>query len=433
MNFKPTMRADQGSRAAYLLTLLGVVVYLTMSPALLTALGIPYEMSYGSFVFKLHPGTYLLSLALMLALIQEGNPLTALVRRMRDMPLLSVYLLSVVLIFGYSILRYGPSGAAFFIDTLMAPVVIVLIMSRFDEMQLRTCHRLILSLVILNGVIGMIELTFKHHLVPYLVAGVLVGEDEFRATALLGHPLEDALVTSIVLFASLDLRMSTIWRLALCGFFMLALLAFGGRTSFVLSVLILLIYGSAVTLRGLLAGCYGYLQIVGSLVVGLLAVPAIIAVVGATGLGARIFDKLYIDDSASVRFRIFDVFDYLDTYGVLFGISPADIQAISGRMGLDPHFNAIENFWLYMLLQLGVFGFAVFTIGLLCGLLFLYRRVGVGGRWALLIFLITASTSNSLASKTSLLTILFAVLFSSAGFGAVTSIQSANARRGTGA
>ncbi|MEH6413485.1 VpsF family polysaccharide biosynthesis protein [Pseudomonas sp. CGJS7] len=403
-------------RASAALAGLALAVYLTVSPALLTVLGIPYDAPYGSFVFKLHPGDYLLAAALMCSLAGQGNPLSELLRRLRMQPLLSAYWIAMSLAFGYSLLRHGPSGSAFFIDTLMMPVALALVMIRLDAAQCRGLLRLMLALLIANAVLGLLEAASARHLIPYTVAGgVPVIEDKFRATALLGHPLENALLTSMLLLATLDLPMSLLRRAALCGLSILALLAFGGRTSFLLTVLALLAYAAPVLWRGLLAGRYGYLHIVGALLAAMIAAPVAIAGVWSSGLGARIFQGLYFDGSAAVRLRIFSVFDYLDGYDIAFGISPQQIQDLSARIGLSQNLEAIENFWLFMLLQLGAPVFLAFAIGLACGLGWLWRRTGVGGRWALAVFVITASTTNSLASKTSALTLLFALLCAVAG------------------
>ncbi len=397
-------------RAARGLALLALAIYLTVSPALLTVLGIPYDAPYGSFVFKLHPGSYLLALAAALSLAAQGNPLRALPRRLRAQPLLAAYLAAMLLVFGYSLLRHGASGSAFFIDTLMMPAAIALILGNAAPPWRLRVYRTILALVLLNAGLGLAEAALQRHWVPYTVAGgVPVIEDRFRATALLGHPLENALVTSIVLLACLQ-RPWTPWRRAgLCALLGLALLAFGGRTSFVLTVAALAAWGAFAGWRGLRAGRYGYLHALGAAIAAIFAAPPAALAVWGSGLGQRIFQGLYLDESATVRLRIFAVLDHLDASELAFGIAPAQIQALAARVGLDAQLEAIENFWLFMLLQLGAFGFAVFAAGLLCGLWMLWRQGGAGVRWAVLVFLVTASSTNSLASKTSALTLLFAL------------------------
>lgn len=398
-------------RAAVALAALALIAYLALSPALLTVLGIPYDAPYGPFWFKLHPGDYPLLLALACSLAAGGNPLVEALRRLRAHPLLAAYLAAMASIFAYSLLRHGPSGSAFFIDTLMMPAAMALVLVAMDEAGLRGLWRLLLAAVLVNAAIGLAEAASQRHLVPYTVAGgVAVIEDKFRATALHGHPLENAMLTGIALLAALDLPMPPRRRWALCALLVLALLAFGGRASFLLSVAALAAWAALRARQGLRAGRYGYLHIVGALLAGLVAAPVAAAAVWKSGLGARIFQGLYLDDSAAVRLRIFDVFDHLDGYDLLFGIAPQQIQELSLRIGLSQDLEAIENFWLFMLLQLGAFGFLAFAAGLGCGLYWLWRRADGGARWALLVFLATASTTNSLASKTSALTLLFALL-----------------------
>nr|WP_057947554.1 VpsF family polysaccharide biosynthesis protein [Lysobacter enzymogenes] len=398
-------------RAAAALAALALIAYLALSPALLTVLGIPYDAPYGPFWFKLHPGDYPLLLALACSLAARGNPLLEALRRLRAHPLLAAYLTAMASIFAYSLLRHGPSGSAFFIDTLMMPAAMALVLVAMDEAELRRLWRLLLAAVLVNAAIGLAEAASQRHLVPYTVAGgVAVIEDKFRATALHGHPLENAMLTGIALLAALDLPMPPRRRWALCALLVLALLAFGGRASFLLSVAALAAWAALRAREGLRAGRYGYLHIVGASLAGLVAAPMAAAAVWKSGLGARIFQGLYLDDSAAVRLRIFDVFDHLDGFDLLFGIAPQQIQELSLRIGLSQNLEAIENFWLFMLLQLGAFGFLAFAAGLGCGLYWLWRRADGGARWALLVFLATASTTNSLASKTSALTLLFALL-----------------------
>lgn len=420
-------------RAVYALTLLALAVYMTLASPALTALGIPYSSSNGSIVFKLHPGTYLLWLTLALSLFAEGNPLTALVRRLREMPLLVAYASGIAVACLYSLSRYGMSGMAFYVDTLTMPAVIVLILCRFDQAQLRGVYRLMLSLLLINAVIALGEAAVRRTLIPFSIGDAVVtfnSGSDFRATALLGHPLENALVTSVMLLAALDVPMSAMRRLGMSILFVLSLLAFGGRTSFLLSTIVLLAYATVRCLRGLRTGKYSYFRTVGVLTVVVLASPVATALVWASGLGERVLSKLYLDDSAEVRLRIYDVFDYIDASGLFFGLSPERIQLVSAWIGLDPTFETIENFWLLMLLQLGVFVFIVFCAGLLSGMLLLWRRSGLGGRLALFVFLLTASTTNSLASKSSSLTELFAILYCLAAF-AVPAAMSGGTR-GTG-
>lgn len=399
-------------RVTYALAFLSVLAYLSLGVPALSALGIPYTLPYGAFPFKIHPASYLMSLALLASLLAEGNPLAVLVQRLRDLPLLAAYLAGIGVACVYTLSRYGFSGAAFFVDTLFLPAFAVLVLARLTARRQWRIVQLILAMMLLNSLIALGEAVADRTLIPLNIAGHLITfQNDFRATALLGHPLENGLITGVVMLAMLDLPLSAGFKGLACLLFLLALLAYGGRTSFLLNGAALAIYTTARGWRGLRAGRHGYVAILAVAVTVIFAAPAAALAVWKSGLGYRVFEGLRVDNSAAVRLRIYDVFDFTQASDVLFGVSPEQVLVLSARIGLDPNFEAIENFWLVMLLQLGVFVFAAFAGGLLSGLYFLWRRSGGGGRWALLMFLLTASTTNSLASKTSSLAMLFIVAY----------------------
>lgn len=402
-------------RWSYALALSALLAYLALGVPALAALGIPYSSPYGGFVFKFHPGSYLMAAALLLSLLAEGNPLSVLLQRLRGMPLLGAYLCGIGLACAYSLSRYGTSGAAFYVDALIMPAVTVLVLCRFGHARLRSIVKLILAMLLLNALIALGEAVADRTLIPLVIADQLITfEGDFRATALLGHPLENGLITSAMLLAMLDLPLPAAGKLAAGLLFMLALLAFGGRTSVLLDSVALLIYCGGRAIGGLRRGQYGYVPILAVAVAAIFIVPAAAALVWGSGLGYRVFEGLYLDNSAEVRLRIYRVFDFTSMADLMFGLSPEQIVDLSSRIGLDPTYEAIENFWLLMLLQLGLPIFAVFAAGLVSGLYLLWTRSGRGGRLALLVFVATASTTNSLASKTASLTMLFSILFCTA-------------------
>ncbi|HEY0335647.1 MAG TPA: VpsF family polysaccharide biosynthesis protein [Stenotrophomonas sp.] len=406
------------ARWAYRCALLALACQLTVSAPALTAMGIPYSLPYGSFVFKFHPATYLMSLALLLSLLADGNPVVVLAQRLRDNPLLMSYLGCMVAVCGYALMRHGGSGAAFYIDALVMPAIAVLVLLRLDGQQRRQALRLMFGLLLLNAVIALGESAAGRSFIPLNISGkLLTFGGDFRASALLGHPLGNGLITCVMLLAMLDLPMAVPGKLAAVALFMLALLAFGGRASVVLGTAALLAFAARTLWRGLGQGRYGYLSIVGGVAAFIFAGPVLAALLWKSGIGDRVFDGLHLDNSAAVRLRIYDVFDYTSLADLLFGLSPAQIVVVSAQIGLDPAYEAIENFWLLMLLQLGVPIFALFAGGLFSGLALLWRMSGAGGRWALVVFVATASTTNSLASKTAALTMLFSILFCVAATG----------------
>jgi O-antigen ligase len=156
-----------------------------------------------------------------------------------------------------------------------------------------------------------------------------------------------------------------------------------------------------------------YLQLTGGSLAGMLGITALVGTVAATGLGDRIFNNLSLDSSASVRLRVWDAFDYLSTTDVWMGVSPLEIDHISLRMGLDPTYEAIENFWIYLFMQFGLIGFIPFLVGLACLLRMLWKSTNTPLKLSIVLYLLVGSTANTLASKTVSLMLLTTAILAS--------------------
>jgi hypothetical protein len=379
-------------------------------------MGDPYIMTSGNFIFKLHPGTYVLFAAYLLMLCAKGNPLASAIVSIREYTPLVTHLCCVVLLFVYSLICYGPSGSAFLIETFLAPALIALVLVNLSAADRRYIYRLIIALLVVNSLLGIGEAMFRAHLVPYTLSGnVEASEPTFRATALLGHPLVNALMTASLLFTVLDLR-SLPLKAFLVSLFMISLLVFEGRAGFLTAAAGLGGYLFFNTFCKIFTGRYRYLPILVGMLAALFLMAMFVGVIAISGFGERIFSSLYLDDSASVRIQSWDAFKYMTTAEIIFGVAPQDIFHVMSRLGLQYPFETIENPWIYMAMQFGVFGLAVLllALGLTCA--WLYRRTAAGGRLSMLVFFIVASSYNSLASKTCTLTLLFATLTCLSGY-----------------
>ena len=165
---------------------------------------------------------------------------------------------------------------------------------------------------------------------------------------------------------------------------------------------------------GLRVGRWSYLQLLGGAVGFFVCAASAIASIAISGVGERFFTHLYIDSSALYRVRGFEVLNYMNTEELLFGIAPADIRRIAARVFFAHP--AIENFWLVMLMQFGAIGLTAFACALLGFGAWMFRRAGAGGRLAIVVFLVVASSNNSLSAKTCSMTVLFASLESVRAF-----------------
>lgn len=398
-------------KLAWYLLALAVTADMLLSADMLLRLGIPYDAPYGPPFAKLHPGTYCLFLAWLLAMLSHGNPLRVFAGQMVQHRLLAICLTCMLVVFAWVLMRHGASGAAFIIESLWTPAIAVFVLYLLDRVRHRQIAQLILLLLTGNAVLALFEALLQTRLTP-LHPGIEVSfaEPYFRASALLGHPLHNAMITVSLLPAVLLLPWSLPRRLLVGLLLVLALLAFGGRASLVLGGVFYGGYAVFKTVQNLLRGRFSYLQLTGGSLAVMLGLTALVGLVAGTGLGARIFENLQLDSSASVRLRVWDAFGYLSGEDLWMGVSPAQIDHISLRIGLDPIFEAIENFWIYLFMQFGILGFIPFLIGLGCLLAVLWKAANPSMRLAVLVYFLAASTANTLASKTISLLLLTIVV-----------------------
>ncbi|MEI6415511.1 MAG: hypothetical protein WCP34_14795, partial [Pseudomonadota bacterium] len=219
------------STLAFYLVFIGLALYLPISSSLLEAWGIPYDIPGGSPLAKFHPGTYCVAFGFLLHLLSSHDS-----SRLEDVRLASVrrammgFLIGALATAFYSLLRFGSNGSAFFVDTLIAPGLLGVVLLAALPIRQRQIFRLLLIVLSVNALLGIVEVALQDRLVPYTVSGAPVIEDFFRATALGGHPLSNAQRTVLILLAGLIHRDRR--QLFLIPVFYLAFFAFGSRGAF---------------------------------------------------------------------------------------------------------------------------------------------------------------------------------------------------------
>lgn len=390
--------------------IVGVALYLLLSPQALSALGIPYDEPGGSNpLVKIHAGTWLIAIAFVLMLTAFGSPLRTAAALVSSRKLLSAYFACQAFVLVWAVLWHGSSGAANIIDSLLIPAIAAVTVSMFEAQRRYRCLQLIVGMLVVNSLLGIGETLMHTRLIPLTIGSQPVIEDIFRPSALFGHPLTNSMITATLLPAVLYLRISTAWKSAIALLLWVGVLAFGGRTGFVLSTLAYGVCFIVLLTRMTVQGRFGYTQITGGLLLGMVGVVLIASAIAASGIGERIFLSLSWDGSAAVRVRIWDVFDYLDIKGWLVGVDPTDLPLLNSRLGLEES-EAIENFWLVMFLRVGWSGFVVFASGMVLAFAWLWRSSHGALRVAVCLFFVIASSNNSLATKTDALVLLMLVV-----------------------
>lgn len=390
------------------LVILGVVLYLLLSANLLVAVGYPYDVPYGPFPAKLHPGTYAIVLGFLI-LICRGNPVRRLSVLAAREPAGMAFLAGSVAILVLSVARYGTSGSAFVIDTFIASALVGLVLGVAGKAWCRLCFDVVVALIALNALIGCLQMFGHWRLVPYMAGDELLVEDFFRPNALGGHPLSNASRTAVVALALPALE-NRLRAAALLLLLLLSLLAFGGRTALGITVVLLAGWGAVAVIRGIQTRTLS-VPVVILLALGVpMGLLMVAAVLTGSDFGSRILGTLYWDESAQSRILVFRIFNYLDSSRLVLGIGPDEIDRLLFYLRSSTSLYYIENSWILLLLQFGVVGLVILVPTMLVALAALARRGGTAGWLVLVAVLVIKSSNNALGSKTQNLALVMPVL-----------------------
>lgn len=400
---RPALRAEPLSRAfAWWLFAVAIVLLLALSAPTLEVMGVPYESPFGPGWAKLHPATYLLALAWFTALASHGNPLGELIAQFRRNALITIYFICMVVVFCWVVARHGTSGAAYIIQTLWMPAMAVFTLELLPTHRRQQIGMVVVVFMAFNSAVAIGEYVTHSLLLP--IPRPVGDTDFFRPQAFLGHPLFGAKFTVVMLPVIVLMPWSNAVRIGLIVLSYTAVLAFGGRSALILGTLVyapLAVYHVA---RKTFAGGFSYLQLTGGAIAFAMCAAGISLLVALTGIGDRIIHNLVWDNSAQVRAQVWSAFGYLHGMDWWIGVSPREIDRIALAMGLDPRYEAIENFWIYMYMQFGAVGYLPFLVAL-AGLIALNFKTATPAMVASMIaFFCIASTANSLSSKSLSLT-----------------------------
>lgn len=412
---EPASARTHGRGLVDLLVFLGAVALFSLSGFALEFFGIPYNSSGGSIITKIHPATYLFGCALGLAVIANPNPVGYLFDLMARC-LGSVFLLAGSVLLWIFISRYkGDQPASFLIDSIMVAAIICMLFADMAEHTRLNIARAIHVLMVFNCCLSIFEGLSGWRLFPF-VLGDTEQEWEYRATALLGHPLIGALTTgvyTIVLMTVRDVRgLASRWRLPVILLCMVAMPFIGSRVSFTIvyataAVVVALhfvrfLHGSPVSLRRLTA-------------VLLLLPLSVLTVLALYQTG--IFDNFinrFVDDggSARTRFDLFKLFRDLSLPNLLTGYRMANLDT---QVRLGGLYEGIENSWAGHAARYGI----VITIVLWCGVAAWFtdmlRSAGRGALLPLAYIFLILSTTVGISGKTNMMSLPALILLALIG------------------
>jgi hypothetical protein len=399
--------AALGDGAVVFATGAAVLVCLGVSNMMLARLGVPYEVPGGSALSKIHPATYLAAAAFGLLALRRVDPVALARDLARHHPGALALAAALALVQAQSAVVGLPSTMA--LDTLLLPILFLVLLTRIGPGAARVLAISVHAVIAANAALGLYEFATGLRLNPLVAAGVPLTGD-WRSSALLGHPLANAVTTGAYVLVQMggggrDLPRPL--RALALALQLPALAVFGGRAA----LLLLAVFAVATLGRGLVRTGGGKRFPPAAVAIAALALPALGGAV-ALLLDAGFFDRFaerFLDDagSAETRLGMFGLLAQIPTRELVFG---PDAERVATLMRVEGLEFGIESF---PIAYLAFYGLLVATPLLLALGLFardLLRAARPGAGPALLFFFAVAATSSSLSGKTTLLGVFVVLL-----------------------
>lgn len=367
---------------------------------LLENLGVQYVSEGGSFAFKLHFYTYVIISCFFLHCLVCGRD--KFIERLGG---INSYwwcsFFAIILVIVLSVVMRGFSGVAYLVDSILVPILSIPLLIALSCDQKSRLVTLTGYLILFNSLLALLEYGVGRTLTNV----EFLGFTHFRSTALLSHPLNNALITAVL--APLLLSKTMIHSFIYFSIVLLSLFAYGGRVAvavFLLSMFILSLKSIGRFIKEGVVVDRKTFAILQFLVVFVFL--ALLGVGFLTEIGDRITSKLYLDNSARARMDVFNIFDYMAINEWFLGASESLRQNLEYITGI----RIIENYLVGWIFTYGIVG-TFFLLVSVFGLLIYSMKFGLVARLSIFSFVMISISNNSLMTKTPVLLFLFTVLF----------------------
>ncbi len=360
--------------------------------------GLAYETAGGAQWEKIAPATYF-ALAALLALFVSRPGLAAfadeIVRRHKG---LIVFFLCWAALFGYIVKFHGSPLTATF-DTFLLPMALFLVLPRLPGVTQRHMALFLHAFMALNALIGLTEFAAGFRLTPIVAQGIEITSD-YRSSALLGHPLNNAAMAAcyaLILLLGGGRDLSPGWRTAAFLLQLPALAVFGGRFATVAFVA----FVAVIAVRYVIQICAGA-KFSRNAAAAMLVITPVLIVGTILMVTEGFLDKFLLrfvedDGSAASRLIMFDLIGKIPFEQLLVGANPDVVATLQRTEGIA---FGIESFWVGFIAYYGILISVPFFAGLIAFLTGLARQTARGSGWAILLFVLILSTSASLSGKT---------------------------------
>lgn len=407
----PTAAGRPGSGAATRSPMPFGLLFLTVlimgvSGGMLWNVGINYDGLTGAAPQKIHPSTYCVVVLFCWAALRSGNPVAYLVHAVQVRPAGMLLAACSIGLFLHIVLRSGP-GMAGALDTFLLPGLLVVLLADRDALTWRRLELTVHAVMLVNALLGLVEFGTKTLFFPYRLDGQVFATDT-RSSALQGHPLGNATLTACYVLALIGGggRLTVPQRLAMIGLQLAALVAFGGRSAMVTTLILGGGYGLFALHKVLSAGRVPLLAAAAGVFL-LTLVPLGIGGLAAGGFFDALLSRFMADGgSANARVEMLDLVASIPFRELLVGPDMSLVESLRRVSGLEW---GIENPIVRTLVYQGAVMTLLLTVAVTLYIVELVRQCREGTFLPVIAFVLLVNTFEGIGAKTTLLA-KFAIL-----------------------
>jgi hypothetical protein len=387
-----------------------VVVLFAVSGGVLWPLGVNYEGVTGSAASKIHPFTYLTIIVFGWHALGSRHAVDFFIRTIQRTPASLLLIAAGMALFCQIVVRNG-GGMAGAIDTYLGPGLLAMLLGWAREKELRKVETTLHVLMAINASMALIEFATDTRFFPYRFDGELFPTDA-RSTALQGHPLTNAIVTACYVLALFNggRSLPSQFKIPMIGLQLAALVAFGGRSEFVVTLLLGSIY---LITRSRHLHHRPQVPLLGAaaLVLVITLIPIlVIPPLSAGGFFDVLLDRFSSDGgSANARLEMFDLFSRIPIRDLLVG---PDLDLIDGLRRVSGLEWGIENPIVKTVLYQGAFTATLLTVAVVLFLREVAGRCQDGVWLPVLAFSILLMAAETIGGKTTLLAKFIVIVLS---------------------
>ncbi|MBB1091581.1 hypothetical protein HUU61_09785 [Rhodopseudomonas palustris] len=376
-----------------------IVLLFVVSANVLDLIGYDYSAIGGSPITKIHVSTYFIVLMFGVFVVtypQKGD----LARYYLATKLGSIFFFCASTFAVINIVVDGRNGFGMYFDTDLHLFLCCMLLPFVTPDNMDRLERFLHWFFLVNALLAVVELAIGFNIFPlitYAPDGMTTVEP--RATAFLSHPLHAATITCVYIVSLLcgagkALRSNLRMPMILLQY--AALLAFGGRTAFLLTGLIMaamLLWGMFRTAAGMKLSQLGLIVWFSIIPVGI----ALVAVLASIGAFDQLLDR-FTEDGGSARSRWLMVplllsFNWGD---LLWGAQTDYVRSQIYSFGLEW---GVENPFIQMSVFQGVVVASMIMLGVLLLIYEAYRRMTWKAIFPIAVYFFLCSTFGSFAGR----------------------------------